>query len=104
VYSSNYSNNGYSTVGIQSHTLGFSGNVELTPKWKVGFSSGYDLLDGAFSYTRLNFSRDLDSWNFNFNWVPFGTNTSYTFFIGVKSSMLSDLKWDKVKPADRVLF
>jgi len=104
VYSSSYSNNGFSTVGIQNHTVGFNGNVELTPKWGVGFSSGYDLLEGAFSYTRLNFSRDLDSWNFNFNWIPFGTNTSYTFFIGVKSSLLSDLKYDKVKPADRTLF
>ena len=101
-YSSSYTNNGYSVAGIQNHTVGFNGNVELTPKWKVGFSSGYDLLEGAFSYTRLNFARDLDSWNFTFNWVPFGTNTSYTFFIGVKSSMLSDLKWDKVKPADRI--
>ncbi|MFD0993052.1 putative LPS assembly protein LptD [Tenacibaculum geojense] len=104
VYSANYSNNGYNNVGIQSHTLGFTGDVELTPKWKVGFASGYDILDGAFSYTRLNFSRDLDSWRFNFNWIPFGTRTSYNFFIGVKSSMLSDLKWEKNKPPDRVLF
>ncbi len=104
VYSSSYSNDGYSTSGIQSQTLGFSGNIELTPKWGVGFSSGYDIDEGSFSYTRLNFSRDLDSWRFNFNWIPFGTNTSYSFFIGVKSSMLSDLKWDKTKPADRVLF
>ncbi|WP_246143057.1 putative LPS assembly protein LptD [Tenacibaculum adriaticum] len=104
VYSSSYTNNGYSIAGIQSHTLGFSGNVELTPKWKVGFASGYDIQSGAFSYTRLNFSRDLDSWRFNFNWIPFGTRTSYNFFIGVKSSMLSDLKWDKNKPPDRTLF
>lgn len=104
VYAANYTNNGYSINEIQTHTLGFNGNIELTPKWKVGFSSGYDIKDGAFSYTRLNFSRDLDSWRFNFNWIPFGNRTSYNFFIGVKSSMLSDLKWDKSKPADRRLF
>jgi len=104
VYSARYSNNGHSTNQIQTHTVGFSGNIELSPKWKVGYSSGYDLLEGAFSYTRLNFSRDLDSWRMTFNWVPFGDNTSYTFFIGVKSSLLSDLKWDKVKPPDRVFF
>jgi len=104
VYSARYANNGYSTDQIQTHTVGFSGNLELSPKWKVGYSSGYDLLEGAFSYTRLNFTRDLDSWRMTFNWVPFGDNTSYTFFIGVKSSLLSDLKWDKVKPPDRVFF
>lgn len=103
-YSGTYVNNGVRNIGVSIHTIGFSGKLDLTPKWNIGFSSGYDILDGAFSYTRLNFSRDLDSWNFNFNWVPFGFNQSYTFFIGVKSSVLSDLKWDKNRPPDRVLF
>ncbi|WP_175335396.1 putative LPS assembly protein LptD [Polaribacter reichenbachii] len=104
VYSANYSNNGIDPGEVGVHTLGFSGNIELSPKWKVGYSSGYDVKGGAFSFSRFNFTRDLDSWQFNFNWVPFGTNSSYTFFIGVKSSTLSDLKWDKNKPPDRVLF
>ena len=105
VYSTRYANNGFSTNGIQTHTVGFSGNVELTPKWKIGYASGYDFLNKDFSYTRLNFTRDLDSWRINFNWNNiFGDNTSYYFFIGVKSSLLSDLKWDKNQPPDRVLF
>jgi hypothetical protein len=104
VYSANYSNNGLDPGKIGVHTLGFGGNIELSPKWKVGYSSGYDVKSGAFSFSRFNFTRDLDSWKFNFNWVPFGTNSSYTFFIGIKSSTLSDLKWDKNKPPDRRLF
>lgn len=102
VYSANYSNNGLTPGSIGVHTLGFSGNIDLTPKWKIGYSSGYDIKGGAFSFSRLNFTRDLDSWQFNFNWVPFGSNSSYTFFIGVKSSTLADLKWDKNKPPDRL--
>ena len=104
VYAANYSSFGNNPGEIQNHTLGFSGNLELSPKWKVGYSSGYDVKGGAFSFSRFNFTRDLDSWQFNFNWVPFGSISSYTFFIGVKSSTLSDLKWDKNKPPDRVLF
>jgi hypothetical protein len=104
VYSANYSNNGLDPGEIGVHTLGFGGNIELSPKWKVGYSSGYDVKSGAFSFSRFNFTRDLDSWQFNFNWVPFGTNSSYTFFIGIKSSTLADLKWDKNKPPDRRLF
>lgn len=104
VYSANYRNNGIDPSEIGIHTIGFSGNVELTPKWKLGYSSGYDVKNGAFSFSRFNFTRDLDSWQFNFNWVPFGSVSSYTFFIGVKSSTLSDLKWDKNKPPDRRLF
>ncbi|QTD37377.1 LPS-assembly protein LptD [Polaribacter batillariae] len=103
-YSTNYVNNGLDGGSIGVNSLIFSGNLELSPKWKVGYSSGYDFKGGAFTFSRFNFSRDLDSWRFNFNWVPFGTNSSYTFFIGVKSSVLADLKWDKNKPPDRRLF
>jgi len=103
-YSTSYLNNGLDGGDIGVHSIMFSGNLELSPKWKLGYSSGYDVKNGAFTFSRFNFARDLDSWNFNFNWVPFGTNSSYTFFIGVKSSVLSDLKWDKNKPPDKRLF
>ena len=101
-YAMNYSKSGLTSTTTNS--LMFSGNLELSPKWKVGFSSGYDIQEQAFTFTRLNFSRDLDSWRLNFNWIPFGTNTSYTFFIGVKAAVLKDLKWDKRKQPDRLLF
>ncbi len=103
-YSTTYNNNLNAGGEITINTLMFSGNIDLTPKWKLGYSSGYDIKEGAFTFSRFNFNRDLDSWNFNFNWVPFGNNASYTFFIGIKSSILSDLKWDKVQPPDRRLF
>ncbi|WP_196890342.1 putative LPS assembly protein LptD [Aureivirga marina] len=85
-------------------SLQFNGDIELTPKWGVGFSSGYDFEEQGFTYTQLRFSRDLDSWKFNFNWVPFGTRRTYYFFIGVKSSVLSDLKYDQNQPPERILF
>ncbi|WP_299103895.1 putative LPS assembly protein LptD [uncultured Tenacibaculum sp.] len=103
-YAMSYTNNSLDGGRIGNNSLMFSGDVELSPKWKVGFASGYDIKQNSFTYTRLSFSRDLDSWRFNFNWTPFGTNSSYYFFIGVKSGVLSDLKWDKNKPPDRVLF
>jgi len=103
-YSASYANNGVNNIGIQSHSVMFGGDFDLTPKWKVGFSSGYDIASGGFTFTRMNFSRDLDSWKMTFNWVPFGNNQSYVFFIGVKSGILSDLKYEQNKPPDRVLF
>ena len=103
-YSAAYTNTGTGNAGIQSHSLMFGGDFELTPKWKVGFSSGYDIASGGFSFTRMNFSRDLDSWKMTFNWVPFGNNQSYVFFIGVKSGILNDLKYEQNKPPERVLF
>ena len=103
-YSASYVNNGLRNIGIQSHSIMFGGDFELSPKWKVGFSSGYDIDSGGFSFTRLNFERDLDSWRLRFNWVPFGNNQSYVFFIGVRSSILQDLKYEQNRPPNRVLF
>jgi len=102
-YSLNYSNSQRQNE-ISSNSLMFSGDLELSPKWAVGFSSGYDIKETGFTYTQLRFSRDLDSWKLNFNWVPFGDRQTYYFFIGVKSSMLADLKYDKRQVPDKRLF
>ena len=79
---------------ISNNSLMFSGNIELTPKWKVGASSGYDFKGKGFTLTQLRFERDLDSFRINFNWTPFGNSERWFFFIGIKSSILSDLKWE----------
>jgi len=81
------------TEWIQS--LSFSGNVELTPKWKVTFNSGYDIKDKKFTYTTIGIYRDLHCWEMNFNIIPFGYRKSYNFTINVKSNMLKDLKITK---------
>jgi lipopolysaccharide assembly outer membrane protein LptD (OstA) len=102
-YSLNYNNNNRQQE-ISANSIMFSGDIELTPKWDIGFSSGYDVKNKGFTYTQLKFSRDLDSWKLNFNWVPFGDRQTYYFFIGVKSSMLADLKYDKRQTPDKRLF
>ncbi|WP_117883323.1 putative LPS assembly protein LptD [Aureibaculum luteum] len=89
---------------LSNNSLQFSGNIELSPKWSVGLSSGYDFKNRGVTYTNLSFERDLDSWRMSFNWVPFGNSTTYYFFIGIKSSVLSDIKYDKRKVADQRLF
>jgi hypothetical protein len=78
-----------------------SGNIDITPKWKVGASSGYDFKNKGITYTQFRFDRDLDSWNLNFSWVPLGTRTSWYFFIGIKSGLLNDLKYEKRREPDR---
>ncbi len=102
-YSLNYSN----MMGqdqISSNSLQVSGDIEFSPKWHVGISSGYDFENKGITYTQLRFERDLDSWHFSFNWVPFGDRATYYFFIGVKSGIFSDLKYDKRKIPDKRLF
>lgn len=89
---------------ISANSLQVSGNLEFSPKWRVGVSSGYDFENKGITYTQLRFERDLDSWRFTFNWVPFGDRATYYFFIGIKSSALSDIKYDKRQTPDKRLF
>ncbi len=88
---------------ISSHSLMFSGNVVLSPRWSVGASSGYDFKGKGFTFTQFRFQRDLESWQMSFNWVPFSARSSWYFFVGIKSSVLSDIKYDKRREPDRSL-
>jgi len=85
---------------ISNNSLMVSGNISLTPKWEIGISSGYDFKLKGVTYTQLRFNRDLDSWNLNFSWTPFGYRKSWNFFIGIKSGILSDIKYDKTRQPD----
>lgn len=93
-YSLTY-NNSRGQQDFSNNSLMFSGNIDLTPKWKVGLSSGYDFKGKGFTYTQLRFNRDLNSWRLNFSWVPFSDRASWNFFIGIKSGLLSDIKYEK---------
>ena len=93
-YSLTYNNNRRQR-DFTNNSLMFSGNIELTPKWEVGLSSGYDFKGKGFTYTQLRFNRDLNSWRLNFSWVPFSDRSSWNFFIGIKSGLLSDIKYEK---------
>jgi len=101
-YAVNY-NNTQRQNEVTSHSLMFSGDIEISPRWSVGASSGYDLKNKGITFTQLRFERDLLSWRMNFSWVPFSDRSSWNFFIGIRSSILKDLKYDKRKRPDRQL-
>ena len=88
---------------IGNNSLMASANVSLTPKWKINISSGYDFKNKGVTFTNLGINRDLDSWDMNISWTPFGYRQSWYFFIGVKSGMLRDLKYDKRRETDKRL-
>ncbi|MGB6269635.1 MAG: putative LPS assembly protein LptD [Olleya sp.] len=101
-YAVNYSNSQRQNE-IASHSLMFSGDIEISPKWSIGGSSSYDFKNNGFGLTQLRFQRDLLSWRMNFNWVPFGTYNRWNFFIGIKSNILKDLKYEQRRKPDEQL-
>ena len=101
-YALNY-NNSRRQNEISSHSLMISGDVELSPRWSVGASTGYDFKNNGVTYTQLRFERDLESWRMNFSWIPFSNRSSWNFFIGIRSGILSDIKYDKQRQRDKQL-
>jgi lipopolysaccharide assembly outer membrane protein LptD (OstA) len=73
-------------------TLGLSGDFNITPKWKIGFRTGWDFEAAELSYTSINIYRDLHCFEMRFNWIPIGGRQSWNFALNVKADMLQDLK------------
>ena len=78
-------------------TLGLSGEITLSPKWKVSAQTGWDFESHKITYTSVTVYRDLHCWEMRFNVIPYGTYKSWNFQINVKASALQDLKLTKKK-------
>lgn len=80
-----------------TRVLSLESVVDLTQKWKLSCKTAYDLTQEELvdTATRLGIRRDLHCWEMNFDWSPLGTQESYRFEIGVKSSLLKALRYDR---------
>lgn len=99
-YSINY---GYGTFnkkkmeydGRIMQNLSFSGNVRPTENWNFSFSASYNFETHKLAYMNCNISRDLHCFTMSASIIPVGPYKSYNFHIAIKSSLLSDVKYDK---------
>ncbi len=80
------------TTRTYMQNVNFSGDINLTPNWRIGFSSGYNFQEKEITYTSVDVYRDLHCWELLINWIPFGFRQSYNLTLRVKSSVLQDLK------------
>lgn len=88
---------------ISSQSISISSDLELSPKWKVGGSTSFNVQDQTFVATSFRFQRDLGSFRMSFNWQPFRANAPWNFFIGIKSNILQDLKYEQRRRPDQNL-
>jgi hypothetical protein len=80
-----------------THTVRLNGDISITPKWKIGMTTGYDFVSKKVTTTNISVHRDLHCWEMRFNVVPFGERRSYSFTINAKSAILRDVKYNKAK-------
>jgi lipopolysaccharide assembly outer membrane protein LptD (OstA) len=94
-YNFNYNKPGLKSTITQ--TLTMSGDVRLTSKMAINYSTGYDFKQNEITMTRVGISRDLHCWEMSFSWIPTGYMKSWNFTIRAKASMLQDLKYERRK-------
>ena len=73
-----------------SHSMNMSGNMKLTNKWNINFSSGWDFTYHDFTMTTMSVTRDLHCFNMSCS-VVVKPYTSYNFTVKANSQMLADL-------------
>jgi lipopolysaccharide assembly outer membrane protein LptD (OstA) len=82
---------------VINQTLSLVGDISITKKTRISYTTGYDIAAKEITMTSLGFVRDLHCWEMSLNWIPVGEMKSWQFTIRVKASMLSDLKYDRRK-------
>ncbi len=81
---------------ISTHVINLNGKINFSPSWDFSYMTGYDFVRKSFSYTQFEFHKDLKSWDMSLDWSPTEPSSWY-FKIGIKSSILQGLKYDKRK-------
>jgi lipopolysaccharide assembly outer membrane protein LptD (OstA) len=77
---------------VLNHTLTFNGELQVTERWRLVFSSGYNFDEKALTQTSIDVYRDLHCWQMHFQTYPFGPRKFFNFTLNVKSTVLQDLK------------
>ena len=99
-YSVNYGYGAFNTQKMEydgklTQNLSFSGSLRPTANWNFSFSASYNFDTHKIAYMNCNISRDLHCFTMSASVIPVGPYKSFNFHIAVKSSLLSDLKYDK---------
>ncbi|MBQ0056685.1 MAG: LPS-assembly protein LptD [Bacteroidales bacterium] len=81
-------------LGI-THSATVSGQINPTKNWNFSYNLTYDFNDHKVTYMNMNCSRDMHCWTLTASMNPLGRFASFHVCIAVKSSMLSDLKYEK---------
>lgn len=73
------------TLGVNQFSM------QLTPKWGLTGSTGFDFIQGKVSQVNLALRRDLHCWEMQIRWQPIGPVQAFGVSLYVKSGYLRDL-------------
>jgi len=87
----------YSFQTTITSSINWSGDFNLTPKWKIGLNGYYDLKAAQMQSLTASISRDLHCWQMSINVTPVGYSHFFSFTISPKAPILEDLKINRTK-------
>lgn len=75
------------------NNITLNGDVTAAPKWKLGYTTGYDVNTQQMTNTVFNVSRDLHCWYATLSTAVYPTTFQYFLVtVGIKSPTLADVK------------
>lgn len=83
---------------VKTQTLRLQADFNLTPKWKIAVSTGFDISHKQVTLTNITVVRDLHCWELAFNWSPLlqgSVGGQFSIVLQPKSTTLKDLKLTK---------
>ncbi len=75
----------------------FNGDLNLTPKWKVGMNGSYNITNKELGLLSMYLSREMHCWQMSINISPVGTYRYFNISISPKSGLLRDLKINRTR-------
>ena len=81
--------------GRWTQNLSVNASIRPTKNWSLSASASYNFDTHKIAYMNCSISRQMHCFEMSASFVPVGPYKSYNFHIAVKSSILSDFKYDK---------
>ena len=78
-------------------TLSLNGDFNLTPRWKLGGSTYYDIKASSIQSLTMSLSREMHCWQLSINVTPVGVYRSFNITINPKSGLLRDLRINRTR-------
>jgi hypothetical protein len=69
-----------------------NGDFNLSPKWKLGMQTFYDVRNTKIQSLSLNISRDMHCWQMAISITPIGIYKTFSITLNPKSGILRDLR------------
>lgn len=78
-------------------SLNVNGDFSLTPKWKIGGSTYFNVRELNIGLLTMYITREMHCWQLSINITPVGITRSFSITINPKSSLLRDLKINRTR-------